>query len=395
MGNTNRKFRLKLILSITAVSIFGLSMLFLIGNTFVRQIFYQSVVEEEVITGYVTRSLWVINLSFAAVLVILNIFTALLMTGITKGMEESKVTEGRLRNMIDASPLACWILDENFKVTEENNEAVRLFKLKDGKEHVNQFLELSPEYQPDGRLSSERMLEQQNKCFTEGSAHFEWMHQTLDGPEEIPCEVNVKLFKSNDKKFIICFVRDLREIKSAVNMVHQLENAAYTDALTGASNRRHFDKIAPSEASECFAENKPYSLMMLDVDFFKKVNDTHGHPVGDEVLKILVSRTRHTLKKGTLLTRWGGEEFIATMPGSSKDTALKTAERVRAAVERTPFRIKDLKVPVTISIGIITQTTGSASPEDMVAFADEALYKAKQTGRNKVVPYEADNEAAM
>jgi len=389
MSKVNKKYRLKLILGIAAMSLLGLLTVFMIGNTFVRQIFYRSVVEEEIVTDYVTRSLWAINISFAAVLVVINVLTALLMTRITKSMEESKITEERLRNIINASPLACWILDENFKVTEANNEAVKLFKLKDSNEQINSFIQLSPEYQPDGRLSSERIIEQQKECFNEGSVHFEWMHQTPDGKEEIPCEVYIELFKSNDNKFIICFVRDLREIRQAVEMVHQLENAAYTDALTGANNRRYFDKIAPNEAAKCEVENKPYSLMMLDVDFFKKVNDTYGHQVGDEVLKILVSRLRHTLKKGTLVTRWGGEEFIATLPGSPKDAALKAAERVRIAMERTPFKIKDLKIPITISIGVVTQTRSGKPPEDMVALADEALYKAKQTGRDKVVFYES------
>lgn len=388
MNSSNKKFRLKLILSIITISLLGLLVVYIVGNTVVRHILYESVEHRELITTYVTRSLWIINLSFAAVLITLNILTVFLMTIITRNMEESRVAEERLRIIINASPLACWVVDESFKITEVNNEAVRLFGLKDNKEYIEHFSELSPEYQPDGRLSSEKMIEKQSKCLTEGSAHFEWMHQSLDSKEEIPCEVYVELFNSGNKKFVICFARDLREIRRAVEMMHQMENAAYTDTLTGASNRRYFEKTVVDEISGCFDESKPYSMIMFDVDFFKKVNDTYGHQVGDEVLKILVSRIRHVLKKGTIITRYGGEEFIASMPGSSKDVAIEAAERARMAIEKATFKIKELSVPVTISAGVTTLRKDNASMDALVEEADKALYQAKQTGRNKVVFYD-------
>jgi len=388
MNSNNKKFKLKLILGITTISLLGLLVVYVVGNTVVRQILYESAYSEEYITAYVTRSLRIISLSFAGVLLALNILTIILMSLITRNMEEIRVAEERLRVIINASPLACWILDETFEITEVNNEAVRLFGLKDSKDYIEHFANLSPEHQPDGRLSRDRIMELQTKCFVEGSVHFEWMHQTLGSKEEIPCEVHIKLFESSNKKYIICFARDLREIKRTFDMVHQLETAAYTDALTGASNRRYLDKTAAEEINSCMNEKKPLSMLMFDVDFFKKVNDTHGHQVGDEVLKILVSRIRHALKKGTVITRFGGEEFIATLPGSSIAIAIKTAERVRTAVERTPFKIKDLKVPVTISVGVTSLREDNTSLHTLVAEADEALYKAKQTGRNKVAFYE-------
>ena len=391
MNSNNKKFRLKLILSITTISLLGLLVVYVVGNTIVRQILYESVFSEDYISVYVTQSLRIISLSFAGVLLALNILTVVLMSLITRNMEEIRVAEERLRLIINASPLACWILDENFEITEVNNEAVRLFGLKDSKDYIEHFAALSPEHQPDGRLSRDRILELQTRCFVEGSVHFEWMHQTLGDKEEIPCEIHIKLFESGNKKFTICFARDLREIKRAVEMVHQLETAAYTDALTGASNRRYLDKTAKEEINSCKSEKRPFSMLMFDVDFFKKVNDTHGHQVGDEVLKILVSRIRHSLKKGTVVTRFGGEEFIATLPDSSGDIAIKAAERVRVSVERTPFKIKSLRVPVTISAGVTSLRKDNASIDAMVAEADEALYKAKQTGRNKVVFYEHES----
>jgi len=387
LNKNNKEFRQKLILGITSISLLGLFVVYVVGNTVVRQILYDSVLSDGSISDYVTRSLWVIGLSFAGILLVLNTLTIVLMTVITRNMEESRVAEERLRIIINASPLACWILDENFEITEVNREAIRLFSLRDSEDYIEHFPALSPKHQPDGRLSRDRILELQTLCFNEGSAHFEWMHQTLDGKEEIPCEVYIKLFESGNKKFIICFARDLREIKKAVAMVHQLEQAAYTDPLTGAGNRRYFDKITSEEINSCISEGKPYSMLMFDVDFFKKVNDTYGHQVGDEVLKILVSRIRHSLKKGTVVTRFGGEEFLASLPGGTEEIAIKAAERVRVAVEKTPFKIKRLRIPITISAGVTTKAADAASLETLVAEADEALYKAKATGRNKVVLY--------
>jgi len=178
------------------------------------------------------------------------------------------------------------------------------------------------------------------------------------------------------------------------DMTKQLESAL-TDELTGARNRRYFIEAAGKEMQKCTTENLPYSLIMIDVDHFKNVNDAYGHPVGDEVLKIVVARIRHALKLDTLVTRYGGEEFVVSLPELSTETVLGTAERIRYNMEMNTFKIDDLLLNVTISIGVASMTEEAKTLSEIISNADKALYKAKQTGRNKVVSFDIEPNAKV
>jgi len=307
-----------------------------------------------------------------------------------KYKETERIARQRLQSMLDSSPLACFIIDPEFKITEVNNEAVKLFRLTDSQEYIDKFYLLSPEYQPDGKLSKEKMVEMLDLCFKEKKTHFEWMHQTLDGEIQIPCEVISEYIVLDDKPLAIVYIRDLSDINNAVAMVKQLEKAAFTDALTGARNRRYFMDTAGKDLWACIENEAPFSLIMIDADHFKHVNDTYGHPVGDEVLKILVSRISNSLKKGTMIARYGGEEFVVTLPGVDQNSVLGTAERIKNIIEASKFHIDDLDLKVTISVGVASKTQKTETLQDIINNADKALYTAKQTGRNKVVFYEDD-----
>ncbi len=163
---------------------------------------------------------------------------------------------------------------------------------------------------------------------------------------------------------------------------------ALVDPLTGAFNRRYLDAHLPKMMARFLTDKHCMSVLFFDIDFFKSINDTYGHPIGDVILKEVVSRVIQSLRPLDLVVRVGGEEFVAIMPESELKTALAVGERLRAAIANIPFFMPghDKPLSVTISIGIATlDFEGGDTPEALLKRADEALYKAKQTGRNKVV----------
>jgi two-component system cell cycle response regulator len=128
---------------------------------------------------------------------------------------------------------------------------------------------------------------------------------------------------------------------------------------------------------------------MLDADHFKRVNDSHGHQVGDEVLRNLAGRCTKTLRSHDVLGRYGGEEFVIVFPETNLDEATVVAERLRSAIAERPVAAGELSLPVTVSIGLATSARGQ-TPESLLARADAALYEAKRGGRNLVRAFSAD-----
>ncbi len=166
----------------------------------------------------------------------------------------------------------------------------------------------------------------------------------------------------------------------------QTKEQARTDALTGLYNRREFGLRLAEEHRRAARYAKPYALMMLDIDHFKQTNDTYGHPAGDAVLKTLADILRKQLRDVDLAARYGGEEFVVVFPEISGEAAKKVAERVRRAVAATPFRLPDgREISVTVSIGVSCYPKCADTPQGVVERADQALYAAKEAGRNRVV----------
>lgn len=160
------------------------------------------------------------------------------------------------------------------------------------------------------------------------------------------------------------------------------------DGLTGVSNKRHFNETLENESRRTSAgskEEQPMSVIVFDVDHFKNINDTLGHAAGDAVLRQLAQCTRQTVPEHLMLGRVGGEEFAVLAVGVPFDQAVQLGEQLRAAVEANPFHFEQREVPVTVSVGVATRTTGAREEGiDIFKRADEALYRAKQSGRNKV-----------
>jgi diguanylate cyclase (GGDEF)-like protein len=182
-----------------------------------------------------------------------------------------------------------------------------------------------------------------------------------------------------------------------IQLIHQrteleLRNAelrastlARTDALTGTWNRRHAEECAIAEMARSQRDVQPLALLLLDIDHFKRINDRYGHPVGDQVLKQVAATVTGTLRRSDVLVRWGGEEFLVLLPNTTESAAHELAERLRAAIEALAVRAEGAAhVPVSASFGVASLGNEQRF-EDLVARADDALYRAKSEGRNRVV----------
>jgi diguanylate cyclase (GGDEF)-like protein len=167
----------------------------------------------------------------------------------------------------------------------------------------------------------------------------------------------------------------------------KLELLSITDQLTGLFNRRHFDDVFAQEIQRAARYAHPFSVMMMDIDHFKNVNDTYGHQAGDFILKGVANILCSQLRETDILARYGGEEFVVVLPETGESVALSIAERIRGALEEHKFCCGDNELHVTISIGVVT-ASGEQDDEEVLHAADDALYKAKEEGRNRVVKAE-------
>jgi two-component system cell cycle response regulator len=164
-----------------------------------------------------------------------------------------------------------------------------------------------------------------------------------------------------------------------------IEKMATTDGLTGLFNHRVFQEKLSEEFRRMNRFSKPVSLLLTDIDFFKKINDTYGHPVGDMVLREVSKTIRETIRDVDIAARYGGEEFAVVLPGAEGDGAKIIAERLRKAVGGKTFSSDGRSFSVTVSMGIATAPADAPSKEELVEKADQALYHAKHHGRNQSV----------
>ena len=203
--------------------------------------------------------------------------------------------------------------------------------------------------------------------------------------------VNDYLTRPVDKNELIARVRtQLRKKRYADRLRHNVQlslEMAITDQLTGLHNRRYMSRHLDTLIESAKKSAKPIAFLILDIDYFKAVNDTHGHDMGDEVLTEFANRISANVRGIDLACRYGGEEFVVVMPDTDMALACSVAERLRRSVESEPFSISRPpgKLNITISIGIAGSEGPDDSAEALLHRADQALYRAKRDGRNRVV----------
>lgn len=184
-----------------------------------------------------------------------------------------------------------------------------------------------------------------------------------------------------------------------VKRIAMLEAETITDPLMGIYNRRHLDRRLEEEFDRVRRYGFPLTLLLLDIDHFKKVNDEYGHPAGDLVLKGIGEILKKTVRKVDVPARYGGEEVMVLLPHTGETDAAILAERIRLAVEGHPFAIDEpgaAAVPLrcTVSVGVAAMGPGCSGSGKLVEMADTAMYRAKQGGRNRVVVFRCGKETA-
>ncbi len=203
--------------------------------------------------------------------------------------------------------------------------------------------------------------------------------------EEVLARVNTHLMIRHQQKALALQNEELMKKNALITeQAKNLELLATRDSLTGLSNRRDFLAKAEQEEKRFQRTKRPFGIIILDIDHFKNVNDTHGHECGDKVLVGVAQNLRKTLRAQDTLARWGGEEFVCLLPETEVEGASKAAEKIRKDVEVYSHHCSDVSVSVTVTLGVSVYE-GSDSIEGCIRSADDGLYKGKKQGRNQVV----------
>ena len=196
-------------------------------------------------------------------------------------------------------------------------------------------------------------------------------------------------FSGKERHFITKLNAHLGHIFDRIEDFHRIQQQSITDSLTQIPNRRYFDSQLKLEIERSSRYNHPLTLLMIDIDHFKRYNDKYGHPVGDVALKNVVFCLREILREGDFLARYGGEEFMVILPESGKTQGMNVAEKLRLAVQKFSRTDPDQKnmQKLTISIGVASLPENSTDGDELIEMVDQALYWAKSQGRNCTADY--------
>ena len=187
----------------------------------------------------------------------------------------------------------------------------------------------------------------------------------------------------------------IRERRQAEQRASDLETLAAIDFLTGVYNRRHFETLARAELARCQRYMRPLSVLMIDIDHFKAVNDRLGHAAGDRVLQNVTAISQAAKRDADVVGRLGGDELAILLPETTAIAAAQFAERLRNQVRDTKAVVHGEKVTITVSIGVAAASSRTSGMESLLGQADQALYEAKQSGRDRVVMWRVHDPATM
>jgi two-component system, cell cycle response regulator len=225
-----------------------------------------------------------------------------------------------------------------------------------------------------------------------GGCHQEVAESLESGAAEY---LNLPFNEQELKARLVVAARTLARQDSLISSREKLRDQASRDSLTGLWNRRAILELFQEELTRAHRNLQSTGILMLDLDHFKEVNDTLGHPEGDLVLQQAAHRLNNVLRTYDCLGRYGGEEFLIVVPAADPQGLCELAERIRAAADSAPFHTERNDIRITFSIGAAIAQPGDPSPTNVIALADEALYKAKKTGRNRVVFADQANECIV
>ncbi len=267
------------------------------------------------------------------------------------------------------------IIDSDDKLVLYNTQAAEYLGLKRDQIVSGVSLHDLKNVHQNGEFDPGSLLMQQLDASRQGKPQF--FERDLDGGRILSVRAN-----PIPGGGVITLYTDITERKA---FEKRLIDMATRDELTGLVNRREFFTLANHEEERAKREGHIVSVMMVDADYFKKVNDTYGHAVGDDVLRDLSDNCRKIFRKTDIVGRYGGEEFAIVLPGANEDMAKIIAERLRSSVAESAVKSDQGDVHYTISIGIACATGKDFKIEEVLDRADRALYTAKAQGRNRAV----------
>ncbi|MTV39751.1 sensor domain-containing diguanylate cyclase [Duganella radicis] len=287
--------------------------------------------------------------------------------------------------MTNIADYALVSLDQRGRIAAWNDSIGRV--TGHGREAVGQPYAL---FSPEEATTPMRQLDRLREADDNGWSLDEGMRRRADGSQFWASAMIAPLpgrLEGESGEPAYCMI--IRDISDKREISQSLRQAAYCDHLTGLSNRRAFFESAELELARNKKAPRPISLIMLDADHFKAINDSYGHPAGDAVLCRLAATMRAVCRQVDVLARIGGEEFAVLLPSVGLEDALAVAERLRAQVQRNPVVYQRQRIPCTVSLGVAVMDESTTGFESLLARADQALYQAKRRGRNQVALWQA------
>ncbi len=299
------------------------------------------------------------------------------MLRIRRGTIQRQILQDRFHDLFESVPAGIVVLEGDGRSGMVNERAADLLGVAAGRHDAGDLA-------GPMRLLRERCVNRTalESTFRSLVADVDFAAVTLWDLGDCQIEVDTHPVRGEGQKGRIWLFHD---VTAEQRVAADLRAMALTDALTGLANRRHFEERGGDELIARQKTDKTLALLMIDIDHFKAINDTYGHPVGDEVLKAVASRCRGALRETDLIARLGGEEFVVLLPDTDRDEAIFIAERLREAIGCIPVIAGTNIIEVRASLGGAMAGTSPDTLDTLLDCADAALYRAKGTGRNRVV----------
>ena len=300
-----------------------------------------------------------------------HILNKKLIDRLSQERESLRESENSFKVLTEASFEGVAVLDEG-KIININPAFLEMFGYNREEVIGENFFDFVA---PEGRhLAREKLSGNHEKAFEVQGIH--------KSGRSIYLEVRGKetLFQGRTAK--VSAIRDITERKKSVE---ELKRFATMDSLTNVFNRRHFMELGEAEFTRSRRYERPLSLLMMDIDYFKKVNDMYGHATGDKILTIMTKACKDVLRRSDVIGRLGGEEFSVVLPETPLDTAIAVAEKLRSSISKITVVEGNKKIRFSVSIGVTSFISGDKGLDKLLSRADRALYEAKNNGRNQVI----------
>ncbi|MDO9513552.1 MAG: sensor domain-containing diguanylate cyclase, partial [Elusimicrobiota bacterium] len=270
--------------------------------------------------------------------------------------------ESLFETIYNSSGCALIILSADGRFISGNREALKMFGCGGLKKFTNcSFYDLSPKKQQDGALSSEAADKFIAQALKNGDCKFEWLHKKIRG-KKFFANVMLNRMKAGTADVLVAAIVDITEKKAATAKLeavneqllktnHSLQRMALVDSHTGLFNHRYMAQTVESEFFRAKRILRPLGILMLDIDYFKSINDVYGHKYGDMILKEFAEVLQGEVRKYDVVARFGGEEFVIILPGASRKTAFALAQRVLGKLAVYYFGWTEQKIKIKVSIG--------------------------------------------